>query len=202
MHLYIKNMSKTERCILYVAIALSFTFSIVSLCKSLPRTSGLDYIGVIVAILTLLVTILIGWNIYTVIDFNKKKEELSKNEAVLSDLILRVNNNTTADSAALEFYFAYLYAYLLTHNEPFGLGFWYINHTLNAILKYSEIAKYKECNALVEMLLSTIKEPPKIKVNKKRKEDLLKLVLGIHGIGNIDKYSDVLSLVSNLGEES
>ena len=195
-------MDKAKEVIIYIIVLASLIMSIFSLCNSLPRTDGLDYIGVIVGILSLLVTILIGWNIYTVIDFNKKKEELSKNEAVLSDLILRVNNNTTADSAALEFYFAYLYAYLLTNNEPLGLGFWYINHTLNAILKYSEIAKYKECNALVEMLLSTITEPPKIKVNKERKEDLLKLVLGIHGIGNIDKYGDVLSLVSNLGEEN
>lgn len=191
---------KVEKIILYSIVAISLTMSIISLCNSLPRTDGLDYIGVIVGILSLLVTILIGWNIYTVIDFNKKKEELAKNEAVLSELILRVNNNTTADSAALEFYFAYLYGYLLTHNEPLGLGFWYINHTLNAVLKYSEISKYKECNALIEMLLSTIIEPSKIKVNKERKEDLLKLVSGIHGIGNIDKYSDVLSLVSNLGE--
>ena len=195
-------MNKTERYIIYAAIVISFTFSIISLCSSLPRNSGMDYIGVIVGILSLLVTILIGWNIYTVIDFNKKKDELSKNEAVLSELILRVNNNTTADSAALEFYFAYLYAYLLTNNEPLGLGFWYINHTLNAILKYSEIAKYKECNALIEMLLSTITEPSKVKINKERKEGLLKLVLGVHGIGNIDKYSNILSLVSNLGEES
>ncbi|WP_456098516.1 hypothetical protein [Prevotella histicola] len=193
-------MDKAKEVIIYIIVLASLIMSIFSLCNSLPRTDGLDYIGVIVGILSLLVTILIGWNIYTVIDFNKKKEELSKNEAVLSDLILRVNNNTTADSAALEFYFAYLYAYLLTNNEPFGLGFWYINHTLNAILKYSEIAKYKECNALVEMLLSTITEPQKIKVNKKRKDDLLKLVLGIHGISNIDKYSNVLSFVSNLGE--
>ena len=193
-------MNKTERIILYIIIIASLVMSSIAMCRSFPRIYGIDYIGVIIGILSLLVTILIGWNIYTVIDFNKKKEELSKNEAVLSDLILRVNNNTTADSAALEFYFAYLYAYLLTNNEPLGLGFWYINHTLNAILKYSEIAKYKECNALVEMLLSTITEPPKIKVNNERKEDLLKLVLSIHGIGNIDKYSDVLSLVSNLGE--
>lgn len=193
-------MNKAERIILYIIIIASLIMSSIAICRSLPRIYGVDYIGVIIGILSLLVTILIGWNIYTVIDFNKKKEELSKNEAVLSDLILRVNNNTTADSAVLEFYFAYLYAYLLTNNEPLGLGFWYINHTLNAILKYSEIAKYKECNALVEMLLSTITEPPKIKVNKERKEDLLKLVLGIHGIGNIDKYGDVLSLVSNLGE--
>lgn len=193
-------MNRAERIILYIIIIASLVMSTVAMCHSFPRIYGIDYIGVIIGILSLLVTILIGWNIYTVIDFNKKKEELSKNEAVLSDLILRVNNNTTADSAALEFYFAYLYAYLLTNNEPLGLGFWYINHTLNAILKYSEIAKYKECNALVEMLLSTITEPPKIKVNNERKEDLLKLVLSIHGIGNIDKYSDVLSLVSNLGE--
>ena len=195
-------MNRAERIILYIIIIASLVMSTVTMCHSFPRIYGIDYIGVIIGILSLLVTILIGWNIYTVIDFNKKKEELSKNEAVLSDLILRVNNNTTADSAALEFYFAYLYAYLLTNNEPLGLGFWYINHTLNAILKYSEIAKYKECNALVEMLLSTITEPPKIKVNKERKEDLLKLVVGIHGRGNIDKYGEVLSLVSNLGEEN
>ena len=60
---YIKNMNKTERYIIYVAIVISFTFSIISLCSSLPRTSGLDYIGVIVGILSLLVTILIGWQI-------------------------------------------------------------------------------------------------------------------------------------------
>ena len=163
-------MDKAKEVIIYIIVLASLIMSIFSLCNSLPRTDGLDYIGVIVGILSLLVTILIGWNIYTVIDFNKTKEELSKNEAVLSDLILRVNNNTTADSAALEFYFAYLYAYLLTNNEPFGLGFWYINHTLNAILKYSEIAKYKECNALVEMLLSTITEPQnKSKQEKERR---------------------------------
>lgn len=194
------NKTEIERLTICGFVLLSLILSIISLCNSHPCTNGLDYIGVIVGILSLLVTILIGWNIYTVIDFNKKKEELAKNEAVLSELILRVNNNTTADSAALEFYFAYLYAYLLTHNEPLGLGFWYINHTLNAVLKYSEIAKYKECNALIEMLLSTITEPSKIKVNKERKEGLLKIASGIHGIGNIDKYSDVLSLVSNLGE--
>lgn len=71
-------MSKTERCILYVAIALSFTFSIVSLCKSLPRTSGLDYIGVIVAILTLLVTILIGWQLVNYFVVEKRMRGYAK----------------------------------------------------------------------------------------------------------------------------
>lgn len=60
---YIKSMDKTEKYIIYATLVISFTFSIVSLCSSLPRTSGLDYIGVIVGILSLLVTILIGWQI-------------------------------------------------------------------------------------------------------------------------------------------
>lgn len=71
-------MNKTERYIIYAAILISFTFSIISLCSSLPRNSGMDYIGVIVGILSLLVTILIGWNIYTVVDFNRKNNSMER----------------------------------------------------------------------------------------------------------------------------
>lgn len=54
---------KTERLAIYGVIMLSLILSIISLCNSHPRTDGLDYIGVIVGILSLLVTILIGWQI-------------------------------------------------------------------------------------------------------------------------------------------
>lgn len=56
-------MNKTERYIIYAVIVVSLTLSIISLCNSLPRNSGMDYIGVIVGILSLLVTVLIGWQI-------------------------------------------------------------------------------------------------------------------------------------------
>ena len=65
-------MNKTERYIIYAIIAISLTFSIISLCNSQPRTSGLDYIGVIVGILSLLVTILIGWQITNYFMFEKR----------------------------------------------------------------------------------------------------------------------------------
>lgn len=56
-------MKRIERLTIYGFVLLSLVFSIISLCNSLPRASGLDYIGVIVGILSLLVTILIGWQI-------------------------------------------------------------------------------------------------------------------------------------------
>ena len=56
-------MSRIERIVVYISVAVSFAMSIISLCNSLPRTNGIDYIGVIVGILSLLVTLLIGWQL-------------------------------------------------------------------------------------------------------------------------------------------
>lgn len=56
-------MSRIERIVVYISVAVLFAMSIISLCNSLPRTNGIDYIGVIVGILSLLVTLLIGWQL-------------------------------------------------------------------------------------------------------------------------------------------
>ncbi len=51
--------------------------SVVAICVSLPSEPeiGIDYIGVIVGILSLLVTMLIGWQIYNVITIDKRIED-------------------------------------------------------------------------------------------------------------------------------
>ena len=152
-------MNKVERLVIYIIVAISLIVSIISLCNSLPRTDGLDYIGVIVGILSLLITMLIGWNIYTVVDFNKRKEDLVKQEQILKTLVVQVSNNTTGHAAAAEYSFASIYLYLITGSEPLGLEYWYINHTLYTILRYSEIRGFKECNAFIDMLLTTIANP-------------------------------------------
>ena len=47
--------------------------SVVAICVSLPSVPelGIDYIGVIVGILSLLVTMLIGWQIWNVTNYLK-----------------------------------------------------------------------------------------------------------------------------------
>lgn len=55
--------------------------SVVAICVSLPSAPnlGMDYIGVIIGILSLLVTMLIGWQIYNVITIDKKiRDEVNK----------------------------------------------------------------------------------------------------------------------------
>ena len=56
---------------------LAIILSILAICFSLPRTElSFDYLGFITGILGVLVTVLIGWNIYAVIDFRQEKQRL------------------------------------------------------------------------------------------------------------------------------
>lgn len=70
-----KNWIKSywSNCLSITAIICS----LVAICVSLPSAPelGIDYIGVIVGILSLLVTMLIGWQIYNVIAIDKKIED-------------------------------------------------------------------------------------------------------------------------------
>lgn len=82
----ISCMNNTERIIIWSVVAVSLIMSIAALCRSLPCVMGVDYMGVIVGILSLLVTVLIGWNIYTVVDFNRIKEEQKEAMKVIERL--------------------------------------------------------------------------------------------------------------------
>lgn len=59
---------------------LSLAANVVIVCIAFPRivndkNLGFDYMGVVIGILSMLVTALMAWNIYTVIDVRKVKEE-------------------------------------------------------------------------------------------------------------------------------
>lgn len=60
-------MSKYGNTITLILSAISIMVSVAALCRTYPHTSdlGMDYQGVIVGILALLVTVLVGMNLYT-----------------------------------------------------------------------------------------------------------------------------------------
>lgn len=64
--------NKRNKCHLYISI-ITLVISIIALCVSCYRTPdlGFDYMGVLVGILALLVTILLGWNIYVAVQLNE-----------------------------------------------------------------------------------------------------------------------------------
>lgn len=73
-------MNKFWKIAVYIGLPFSFLGTIFCICVIFNRPNELcvDYAGVIVGILSLLVTVLLGWNIFYALDF--KKEMLSKLE--------------------------------------------------------------------------------------------------------------------------
>lgn len=72
-------MCKALNILLFVANVAILAFNVYFLCNSCPRqisenNLGFDYIGAIVGILALLVTVLIGWNIYQLVDLKNIKK--------------------------------------------------------------------------------------------------------------------------------
>lgn len=86
---------KKESVTIWVSIA-ALVLSIISICISAWRSPELsfDYQGVIVGVLSLLVTVILGWNIYTVIDIKNTRGEIHKLKGMLEKQIQQSNENT------------------------------------------------------------------------------------------------------------
>ena len=68
---------KTKLSLILSSIAI--VISIITICLTMPRREmPIDYLGLITGILGILVTVLIGWNIYMIIDFRQEKENLKQ----------------------------------------------------------------------------------------------------------------------------
>lgn len=75
-------LSYTQTALSLIAIVLS----IVAICVTYPRSKGssLDYIGIIVGILGVLVTVLVGWQLYNALNL---KELVNQTEKAKADAI-------------------------------------------------------------------------------------------------------------------
>lgn len=74
-------MKYWERYIIYSLLAILIILDFILLCREYPRTSnlGFDYVGVIIAIFSLLITILIGWHISEVISIRNIRKDTDRN---------------------------------------------------------------------------------------------------------------------------
>ena len=67
---------RVASCLVVMSL-ISCSMSLIALYIAIPQipNNTYDYNGALVTILSVLVTLLLGWNIYTVVDFNRKVEK-------------------------------------------------------------------------------------------------------------------------------
>lgn len=116
------------------SLALFFSFiailiSVVSICVACPRNQelGFDYQGVLVGVLSLLVTVLVGWKI----------DEISTGASLMIQKGMEVSENTNW----------MIYHYLLLKEDPLGLEYRFLYHGIACLFHTSQFLDIATCNS-------------------------------------------------------
>ena len=160
---------------------LAIILSILAICFSLPRTElSFDYLGFITGILGVLVTVLIGWNIYAVIDFRQEKQRLvqyfdeQKSDIHLLGSDLRTTFlNQLSNNSLLEKNVADIYSQMMGLNKSLPLSFYYLFHTISAIRKASQAENYAACNLWLKEIRQVLVYPEQVSIPVTSKKQLL-----------------------------
>jgi hypothetical protein len=179
-----------------LSLALSVTaiaISIIALCRVYPHTSdlGLDYQGIIVGILALLVTAVVGLNIYTLVDFKRATKEVEMLKGKLHNDV-----NTSIALGSNDIFM--VYHYLITGIAPLGLEYNLIRSALSSLVHLSSIGQYDACGVVSKALVQCVVNPSGITITRKSKEELLSLLSEVKQPKKIRLFLDVAQLVASL----
>ena len=181
-----------KKYILYVSVGLNLCLTIVCLCRTFPSQNlNFDYLGVIVGILSFLITLLLAWNIYSMVDFNRHRLDVVR-------LSKEINDGLHRNMAVTEGSLWMVYHQLLLNNDPLGLEYRLIYHAVCTMFHASHFDDIKTCDSVVKGILECVIKPETVRVTASSKRDLLMLLSSTKEPQRIDGFYSVLELVSKL----
>ena len=189
-------MSKYGITITLILSAISIMVSVAALCRTYPHTSdlGMDYQGVIVGMLALLVTILIGWQIYTAInvkeelkDIKDLRREINKQER---DIYIRSTNNLFEFQSAM--FMMYDNKKEKSNSDIFQL---YL-HGISSIFHLCSLGKQNECTSLVNILIARKSILMSEKFQKEQIDSLMDILLSAMDISKVENAVLLVNLLS------
>lgn len=189
-------MSKYGNTITLILSAISIMVSVAALCRTYPHTSdlGMDYQGVIVGMLVLLVTILIGWQIYTAInvkeelkDIKDLRREINKQER---DIYIRSTNNLFEFQSAM--FMMYDNKKEKSNSDIFQL---YL-HGISSIYHLCSLGKQNECTSIVNILIARKSILMSEKFQKEQIDSLMDILLSAMDISKVENAVLLVNLLS------
>lgn len=204
--LEMKNDISMKTAFPFILSFIAIVLSIVAICVSCPRSDmSFDYLGLITGVLGVLVTVLVGWNIYMIIDFKQEKEKLQqyfdeqKKEvcSVGNDVIVTFKNQIS-QSALLEKNIADVYSQLMGLNKTVPLSFYYLFHLLGAIVSASQAENYDACNIWLTEIQRTLTSPDQIVMPVSCKKHLIEALMQIHKSDSIHGLDEVVNLIAQI----
>lgn len=179
------NRGKDKYKYLYVFFLIAniaFLFvNIYSTCYLFPHNESLsfDYSGVIVAIFSLIVTILIGWQILSIINLNNIKNDV---------LEKRIKIYTDSEEAKIELHGSLCDFYInqLNQNPSSSTKFRYVINHLYLIIALCNVEDYIRCHEHISCLTKRLEQFGTLQISKDQFELVLRLIRQISKYDNVD----------------
>lgn len=189
-------MDKYRNTITLILSAISIMVSVAALCRTYPHTSGLgmDYQGIIVGVLALLITVLIGWQIYTTINIKEElkdikdlRKEINKQER---DIYIRSTNNLFEFQSAM--FMMYDNKKEKSNSDIFQL---YL-HGISSIYHLCSLGKQNECTSIVNILIARKPILMSEKFHKFQIDSLMDTLLSAMDISRVEGVVPLVNLLS------
>lgn len=187
--------SKWYIVLLCVTLIISVASLSLSLCRIEPVT--LDWLGILVGVLALLTSVLLGWQVFSIINLRgmegqlKKLEEISRKgdsqaigKAYDGIATLYITSLPDRSKTTDELINDHLYGYLL--------------FTALAMAMQSEAGNYEYCESIIGHLLKM--EQDKIKISTGQRNNIFDIAVKISGQSKISNFQDYLRWLAILKE--
>lgn len=161
---------KSSNTISWIAIILSICALGVSFVRTEPFTiDSLGFFGWTVAALAILVTLLLGWQIYSAIDMKKIAKQIEVKSAEME-----INNSNSISAMNCSVYGALLESDTPEGSDPFK----FLNYSLLVLIHAEKLNNTLLCEQCIKNALKRM--PDKLILTKLAKYELIKLLYSIY----------------------
>ena len=220
-------MCKNKKDIFPIILGIiNFALLIPLLCMHFPRiidpNLGFDYMGIIVGILSLLVTVLVGWNIFNTLEFKKELEQIKQQleekektlkklkeeiEKTLKKLKKEIDDNFEEYSckgyetfAEIGIEFAKISISSLLPDTKKAAISNTIRNIVTAICFYAQAEKYNDADEAIETLVIIPKEEYN-KLSPEKKNEIMDKINTIPNPNKLKNYMQLSAYVFAEGEK-
>lgn len=175
------------------------TISIITLCRTFYYNVPLewDIAALLVGILAALCTVLIGWQIFNLIDFNKREERNRESIRKLTYILKELNKNGKRGDFILYDNISGICENVIS-GDINGLKFKWLHYKINAINFASRIEEFETCEIGIDMIkLSIVKYS--ITLEKKDQERLMKFACSIPNQQKIKNFTELVNAIATIG---
>lgn len=194
-------MKQSSFAIILSSIAIFL--GLVAIFTTRPYNWDLDFVGVIIVILTFLVTLLIGWNIFTALDLKKKVESMEKDVPKIKELkeSVEFQSRQIAEVAVVTgINVVQIYQDLRTRLKmDLKANFLTLSNTLYVIRQLSILQQFDQVdNYITAMEKDYNPIADKVEITDKEKERLLLIIASIPNQNNIPQMGKLLNIIASI----